>query len=212
MAQFSAATVNRPPQTMCVTQIEIFLSCRNLIDRDITSKSDPLVVLYLIQGRHSIEVGRTEIIKNNHNPDFCKPIKMDYFFEEVQKIKFVVYDIDNDTKTLSDDDFLGFLECTLGEVVSSSPFTRPLSSRSGHKHKSSITIRAQEIGKEGNDFLLLSFNAKKLDNKDFLSKSDPFLEFKKQGIDGSWNVVHRTELEITSYGPKICLLTNSLSS
>lgn len=194
MAQFSAATVNRPPQTMCVTQIEIFLSCRNLIDRDITSKSDPLVVLYLIQGRHSIEVGRTEIIKNNHNPDFCKPIKMDYFFEEVQKIKFVVYDIDNDTKTLSDDDFLGFLECTLGEVVSSSPFTRPLSSRSGHKHKSSITIRAQEIGKEGNDFLLFSFNAKKLDNKDFLSKSDPFLEFKKQGIDGSWNVVHRTEV------------------
>lgn len=34
----------------------------------------------------------------------------------VQNLKFGIYDIDNKTIDLSDDDFLGELECTLGQV------------------------------------------------------------------------------------------------
>lgn len=34
----------------------------------------------------------------------------------VQKLKFTVYDVDNETKKLEDDDFLGSMECTLGQV------------------------------------------------------------------------------------------------
>lgn len=41
---------------------------------------------------------------------------MSYRFEEVQKLRFVVYDIDNDTPSLSDDDLLGYHECTLAQV------------------------------------------------------------------------------------------------
>ena len=47
-----------------------------------------------------------------------KVIELDYAFEEVQKLKFSVYDIDNESSTLEDDDFLGSVECTLGEVSS----------------------------------------------------------------------------------------------
>ena len=43
-------------------------------------------------------------------------IEVDYRFEEIQKLKFMVYDIDNATSSLDDDDFLGCLQCTLGEV------------------------------------------------------------------------------------------------
>ena len=64
----------------------------------------------------SMQYARTELIKNNLNPEFSKAIELDYRFEEVQKLKFSVYDLDNDTSSLSDDDFLGGLECTLGEV------------------------------------------------------------------------------------------------
>lgn len=53
---------------------------------------------------------------NTHDPDFAQPIDMDYFFEEVQKLKIMVYDVDNATQTLGDDDFLGRHECTLGQV------------------------------------------------------------------------------------------------
>ena len=41
---------------------------------------------------------------------------MDYYFEMVQKLRFSVYDIDNETSALGDDDFLGDMECNLGQV------------------------------------------------------------------------------------------------
>lgn len=62
------------------------------------------------------QFGRTEMILNCLNPRFSKKFVIDYYFEMVQKLKFCVYDIDNNTYDLSDDDFLGELECTLGQV------------------------------------------------------------------------------------------------
>ena len=62
------------------------------------------------------QFGRTENIKNSLDPSFARLFELDYFFEMVQKIRVMVYDIDNQTPKLSDDDFLGSIECTLGEV------------------------------------------------------------------------------------------------
>ena len=64
----------------------------------------------------AFQYGRTEWIQNNLNPEFTKTIEIDYLFEEVQKLRFRVFDIDNKSATLDDDDFLGELECTLGLV------------------------------------------------------------------------------------------------
>ena len=52
----------------------------------------------------SFQFGRTEKIKNNLNPKFTKSIDVDYHFENVQKLQFCVFDIDNETSTLGDDD------------------------------------------------------------------------------------------------------------
>lgn len=41
---------------------------------------------------------------------------VDYHFEELQKLKFSVYDIDDVRENLSKADFLGEMECTLGQV------------------------------------------------------------------------------------------------
>ena len=41
---------------------------------------------------------------------------MNYYFEMVQKLRFCVYDVDNESLKLDDDDYLGSLECTLGQV------------------------------------------------------------------------------------------------
>lgn len=64
----------------------------------------------------SFQVDRTERIKNCLDPKFSKRFLIDYYFELVQKLKFGIYDIDNKTVDLSDDDFLGEFECTLGQV------------------------------------------------------------------------------------------------
>lgn len=62
------------------------------------------------------QVARTEKVQNCLNPKFAKKFVIDYYFEMVQKLIFGIYDIDNKTVDLSDDDFLGQLEITLGQV------------------------------------------------------------------------------------------------
>lgn len=59
---------------------------------------------------------RTEKVKNCQDPEFSKRLCIDYFFEKVQKLKLGVYDIDNKSVDLKDDDYLGGFECTLGQV------------------------------------------------------------------------------------------------
>lgn len=53
--------------------------------------------------------------KNCQDPEFCKKLVVDYYFEKVQKLKFSMYDIDK-SFDLNDDDYLGEIECTVGQV------------------------------------------------------------------------------------------------
>lgn len=68
------------------------------------------------------QLDRTEVIKSNLHPVFAKVFSLDYYFEEVQKLRFEVYDI-HGTHSIGtrDDDFLGGVECTLGQVDRSAP-------------------------------------------------------------------------------------------
>jgi hypothetical protein len=60
---------------------------------------------------------------NNLNPSFTKPIDIDYHFENVQKLLFSVFDIDNESSRLDDEHFLGQMECNLGQVgTGNNPF------------------------------------------------------------------------------------------
>ncbi|XP_074843094.1 copine-3 isoform X2 [Carettochelys insculpta] len=183
----------------CVTKVELTISCNNLLDKDVGSKSDPLcVLLHNTSGQQWYEVDRTERVKNSLNPKFAKKFLIDYYFELVQKFKFGIYDIDNKTIDLNDDDFLGEFECTLGQIVSSKTLTRPLMLKNGKPAgKGSITITAEEV--KDNRVVLLEVEARKLDNKDFFGKSDPYLEFHKQTSEGNWVMVHRTEVECYDY-------------
>ncbi|XP_032078301.1 copine-3 [Thamnophis elegans] len=185
----------------CVTKVELTVSCNNLLDKDISSKSDPLcVLLQYTSGQQWYEVDRTERIKNSLNPKFSKKFQIDYYFELVQKLKFGVFDIDNTTVQLNDDDFLGEFECTLGQIVSSKTLTRPLLLRNGKPAgKGVITISAEEI--KDNRVVLLEAEARKLDNKDLFGKSDPYLEFHKQTSEGKWVMVHRTEVIKNNLNP-----------
>ena len=71
----------------------------------------------MMQSFSHSQIGRTENVKNCLDPKFSKPFTVSYYFEEVQKVKIAVYDLDNTTPSLGDDDFLGQIECTLGEVM-----------------------------------------------------------------------------------------------
>uniref|UniRef100_A0A8D0CFZ1 Copine III n=1 Tax=Scleropages formosus TaxID=113540 RepID=A0A8D0CFZ1_SCLFO len=184
----------------CMTKVELTVSCENLLDMDIGSKSDPLCVLLMnSSGSQWFEVARTERVQNCLSPKFAKKFVVDYYFELVQKLMFRIYDIDNKTVDLSDDDFLGELECTLGQIVSSQKLTRPLVLKNKKPAgKGTITISAEEI--KDNRVVNFEVEARKLDNKDFFGKSDPYLEFYKQ-TETAWQLAHRTEVVKNNLNP-----------
>ncbi|MCI4374414.1 hypothetical protein PGIGA_G00005920 [Pangasianodon gigas] len=186
--------------TQCVTKVELTVSCENLLDMDVGSKSDPLCVLHMsTSGSQWFEVDRTERVKNCLNPKFAKKFVIDYHFELVQKLKFGIYDIDNKTIDLSDDDFLGELECSMGQIVSSGKLTRPLILKNKRPAgKGTITITAEEI--KDNRVANFEVEARKLDKKDFFGKSDPYLEFYRQ-MDSGWQLAHRTEVVKNNLNP-----------
>ncbi|XP_009249030.3 copine-2 isoform X3 [Pongo abelii] len=177
----------------CVCKVELSVSGQSLLDRDVTSKSDPFCVLFTENNGRWIEYDRTETAINNLNPAFSKKFVLDYHFEEVQKLKFALFDQDKSSMQLDEHDFLGQFSCSLGTIVSSKKITRPLLLLNDKPAgKGLITIAAQELS--DNRVITLSLAGRRLDKKDLFGKSDPFLEFYKPGDDGKWMLVHRTEV------------------
>uniref|UniRef100_A0A2K6KTW6 Copine family member 9 n=1 Tax=Rhinopithecus bieti TaxID=61621 RepID=A0A2K6KTW6_RHIBE len=177
------------------TKIEITVSCRNLLDLDTFSKSDPMVVLYT-QSRASQEwreFGRTEVIDNTLNPDFVRKFVLDYFFEEKQNLRFDVYNVDSKTN-ISKPDFLGQAFLALGEVIGGqgSRVERTLTGVPGKKC-GTILLTAEELS-NCRDIATMQLCANKLDKKDFFGKSDPFLVFYRSNEDGTFTICHKTEV------------------
>ncbi|XP_061920583.1 copine-8 isoform X1 [Entelurus aequoreus] len=185
------------------TKVEITVSCRNLLDRDTFSKSDPICVLYAqgMGNKEWREFGRTEVIDNTLNPDFVRKFILDYFFEERQNLRFDLYDVDSKSANLSKHDFLGQAHCTLGEVVGSlgSRLEKPLGGIAGKKC-GTIIVKAEELN-NCRESVMVQFCGNKLDKKDFFGKSDPFLVFYRSNEDGTFTICHKTEVVKNTLNP-----------
>uniref|UniRef100_A0A667X035 Copine Vb n=1 Tax=Myripristis murdjan TaxID=586833 RepID=A0A667X035_9TELE len=179
--EFDPITGNIP-----ATKVEITVSCRNLLDKDTFSKSDPC---------------ETEVIDNTLNPDFVRKYILDYFFEEKQNLRFDLYDVDSKSPDLSKHDFLGQMFCTLGEIVGSpgSRLEKPLGGIPGKKC-GTIILSAEELG-NCRDSATMQFCANKLDKKDFFGKSDPFMVFYRSNEDGTFTICHKTEVVKNTLNP-----------
>ncbi|XP_069012767.1 copine-8 [Embiotoca jacksoni] len=189
--------------TIPATKVEITVSCRNLLDRDTFSKSDPICVLYTqgMGNKEWREFGRTEVIDNTLNPDFVRKFILDYFFEERQNIRFDLYDVDSKSANLSKHDFLGQAHCTLGEVVGSlgSRSEKSLGGIPGKKC-GTIIVKAEELN-NCRESVMMQFCGNKLDKKDFFGKSDPFLVFYRSNEDGTFTICHKTEVIKNTLNP-----------
>eukprot|EP01084_Bolivina_argentea_P140392 246813_1 len=121
MAQYVEQKHQQSALTPVLKQrVELFVQCRDLIKKDMNSKSDPFTVIYLkdTKNPHFMEIGRTEVIYDNHFPKFTKQFRLDYYFEEEQILRFDVYDEDKKgSSKLKDHDILGSCTMVLGEIV-----------------------------------------------------------------------------------------------
>lgn len=181
--------------------VSLELSAQNVRDKDLLSKSDPCAVVFVRVGpavpgpgaarpAHRAggwqEIGRTEQIKNDLNPRWSTRIKLDYHFEQEQRIRIAIYDIDSRSKDLGVHDALGEVETTLGNVVSSSPWTERLKYPVAADNKTitgamrdlgTLTVVAHEQSSAGRIRVRFQASAEKLPRMDFggLGRSDPYL-------------------------------------
>ena len=72
--QFSASGSVAPMDA--VSKMELSVSCTNLKDMDVFSKSDPVVFLYERRRQEWQKIGRTEVIDNNLNPKVQNELRL----------------------------------------------------------------------------------------------------------------------------------------
>ncbi|XP_071823026.1 copine-8-like isoform X2 [Apostichopus japonicus] len=184
-----------PEQAIPATKVELSISCRKLRDMDVFSKSDPLCVMFMkaLGSEEYREVGRTEVIMNNLNPRFVKKFLVDYFFEEVQNLKFEVYDVDSKSADLKKHDFIGKMECTMGEIMAAGGGKITKELKGSVKKCGSITVRGEELS-SCRDLITFKFRGENLDKKDTFGKSDPFLLIYRENLDEGYTLCHKTEV------------------
>ncbi|XP_029307320.1 LOW QUALITY PROTEIN: copine-4 [Cottoperca gobio] len=181
-------------------KVELRVTCKGISDRDALSKPDPCFVLKMQSHGQWMEVDRTEVIRSCVNPTYSKVFTLDFYFEEVQRLRLELYDINSSHNGLKEAIFLGSVECTLGQIISQRKLCKALLRPGGTVGKAIIMITAEEL--TGNDdYIELSFSARKLDDKDFFSKSDPFLEIYRLNDDATLQLVYRTETVMNNLNP-----------
>ncbi|OMJ84219.1 hypothetical protein SteCoe_14706 [Stentor coeruleus] len=167
------------------TKVELFICARNLLDKDVLSKSNPFCIVYMqakLTGDY-VEVGRTEIKTNNLNPNWNTTIIVDYLFETKQNMRFTVMDYDKECS-----EQLGEAFITLGEIIG----------RKGAKlldmtGKGKLIIRAEEI-KSIQDVLTFKLKGEHLDEKDWFGKSDPYLIIYRSLDSNTWTEIFKSEV------------------
>lgn len=192
--------VNAAPHT----KLLLNMRCRNLKNMDSFSKSDPMCIISLCSsatGNCWREVGRTEQVKDCLNPDFVFTLSLDYYFEEQQNLKFTVYDVDVPEGPVSQQDFIGAAETTVGKIVGAHRGTiaMALKAPEGHEH-GAIFVSAEE-DRSAAGFVCLQLRGQGLDKKDFFGKSDPYLVFSRQTDAGEWVTLHKTEVIMKTLDP-----------
>jgi len=199
MADFSASapmgTFQPGTAAPATSIVELSLAARNLRDMDVFSKSDPICVVSMkpFGSQNFSEIKRTECIDNNLNPEWVTKVQLNYMFEEQQHLKFDLYDVDNNSRDLSQHDFLGSCTVTLGQVVSAGSVVLDLLHPKYSKGTNGSLIVSSEELSMCKDELQLQFLGKKLDKKDWFGSSDPFLRFNRSNEGGTYTVVHQTE-------------------
>ncbi|XP_027356265.1 protein BONZAI 1-like isoform X2 [Abrus precatorius] len=190
------------------SQIELSFSASGLRDRDVLSKSDPMMVLYK-RGQNGAleELCRTEVVLNSLNPTWITKHTLIYHFEVIQVLVFRVYDIDTqfhnaDVKMLKleEQQFLGEATCALSEIITKPDQSLTIDIHTEDPLRSTLS---QNCGKllvhaaecvSSKTAIEIVFRCSDLEYKDLFSKSDPFLLISKIIEGGTQVPICKTEV------------------
>lgn len=191
--------------------VELSISCSNLPDCDIVTKSDPQVIVYLldITGKDKkSEIGRTEVIQDNLNPKFVRKVLIQYHFEQIQRLRFEVYDID----PVGGNDFLGSADTTLAEIVTSrgATFKQPLVGGPRRRKQAYLIVDIEELTSCKQ---VATFRLSAVDLPPFccgLLKPSASVHIYRSNESGALTIVHRSKAITRSCNPSFGTFTQKL--
>ncbi len=182
------------------SKLELTLSCRNLLNKDIATKSDPYCKISMKQSWQDkyYEIARTETIDDNLNPEWVTKVIVSYNFETTQHMKFDVRD--RDIGGLYDS--LGVFETTLSDIAaySGGQFVGKLKGSSIRVNCGEIIIVSEEVS-SCKQILEIGFRAENLRKLLWFRNNDPFLVFSRANEDGSHSVVAKTGIAQSTQNP-----------
>ena len=156
--------------------VNLYFKCINLRNKDNFSKSDPYVVLFLLSNGQRSEVGRTESIGNNLNPNFQKGVPIGYVFQEEQHLVIKVVDDDS-----SNDDDIGQATCRLSDIISSTQLLNlSLVSSKTNAPSGTVQIRYERAVMTKVSYYF-SLSCSKVKDIEWFSKSDPMIRIFRPG-------------------------------
>lgn len=158
-----------------VSYVQLFISCRQLKDTDVMSKTDPFVEVYEQDNyQRWAKVGVTEVIENNLNPDFVTNFRLPYYFEENQQLKFIVYDSDDGKPIPHKHNLIAELTCSIAEIQGSNGQQLIRTLRHKNKKVGNIILRTEQIS-ENEDSAVIEFAGENLeDNGGIFHSYKPF--------------------------------------
>jgi hypothetical protein len=190
-------------------RLDLFLSAKNLPQLHAFNVTDAFAVVYYLDHKHNtlMGVGNTEVVNDNLNPLWTKPVTVDYLFEQVQEIFIHVFHC-TDPSNLNEiecHEFIGEIRFTLSSIMRAPSQKLALLLTNPSKPNAvlgSVEIRA-EAQRNTRDMLVIKVNGSKLTNKEgFFGRSDPFLEISRSNNDGSYTPVWRSNKIDSTLNPK----------
>lgn len=138
-------------------------------------KSDPFLLLYEKdpESKKFIEIGKTETIEDNLDPDWKKPIEIVYDFGKKQMLKAEIMDLDDKGKS----EIIGFATFTLSTILANKFYKIDIKSNSGSK-AGQLLVEYEKIEKQPYRYSI-DFKASEVKNVEWFSNSDPFLRIYK---------------------------------
>lgn len=179
---------------------QLSVACKKLANLDLMSKSDPLCVLYILRDGAWREVGKTERIKNNLNPNWQTKFTVDEVGGPGTRLKFEVYDWDDKSSKLKNQDFLAKLEVPLKDITSLPGMQYVTVIKDGPSKGGQFVIAAQKVTSDKR-VVKVTLAGRSLDKKDTIGKSDPFFIISKMVGHGKLTPVQQSEVIKNNLNP-----------
>ena len=143
-------------------QVKLFVSARNLKDKDLIGKSDPQCLLFekTIDSDWQL-LGKTEKVKDNFNPDFSTSFTVSFRFELEQQMRFVIIDGDEGGEY----DELGDAVISLGQLLGAGSETWNGILQKKGTSGGEIIVRSEAI-RQSIDWLRMDITMNNLNNID----------------------------------------------